>query len=169
VFTKLSKHRIWSEGDPVNFPQRQGQYFPFEKTGEPMTDVNEFLEKVEPERTIRSSIPTAILIAQQAAERAEKNIRDLSLVAFASIFIGVATLLFGGFQILSYVQDVRTELQRIQALETAVKELKEQQSSANPQPTPTLTPNLPDVGRTGAGSSEQSESTSKAAPSPTGR
>lgn len=165
-FTKVSSHENWGPAITGASGTRKGLYFPFfKKDGKPLTDVRGFLKKAEPERPIRSSIPAAILSAQQAAERATKNIRDLSLAAIATLFIGIASLLFGGFQILSYVHDVRTELQRVQALETQIKELKEQNRPTN---TPTPVSNKtdqPDV-NTGAAPSRQSNSNSHAEPSP---
>jgi deoxycytidine triphosphate deaminase len=136
-FTKVSVHENWKRATADPSVTRQGQYVPFfKKDGKPLIDVKSFLKKAEPTRPIRSSIPSAILSAQQAAELAAKNIRDLSLVAIATLFIGIASLLFGGFQILSYVQDVRTELQRVKDLEIEIRKLKEQNRSANTQPSP---------------------------------
>lgn len=129
-FTKLSSHEKWSADSEI-MPIQQGKFYPFSKDGNPKIDVEKFLSKVEPERSIRSSIPPAILSAERSAKWSSRYIQGLSAVGLLAIIIGLTSFLSGWFEIISFVNSAKTDEKRLKTLEEDIERLKSQVNSSN--------------------------------------
>ncbi|MBO3461661.1 hypothetical protein G7B40_015405 [Aetokthonos hydrillicola Thurmond2011] len=79
-FTKLSPNRRWKvlnkKASAIN---RQGQYIPFPANKNKLSDVEEYLRKADPHRSIRSSIPDAIQDAKNSAQAAAKTVQIFTI------------------------------------------------------------------------------------------
>lgn len=156
-FTKLSPIQGQSsEGRVDELPTRQGKYQRFPKRKNELSDVEDYLRKADPHRSIRSSIPEVILSAQtsaeqsaQASKEAAKSAKDAADKAeslrfratLGGIISGLAfliALVAVVFQVYSLTQDAisyvkqnaqfsnEEQKERFQNLEREIQNLKQQ-------------------------------------------
>ncbi len=111
-FTKLSPNQRWHTSNTNSSPiPRTGQYKPF-PPGKALPDVEGYLRKADPHRSIRSSIPDAVSNASKSAEKAAKTAETIRNIAT----IGILTLFFSligfFFQVNNLVQNTYTNIDR---------------------------------------------------------
>jgi len=125
-FTKLSPNQRWDKNIYENIP-RTGKYVKF-PSNKALPDVEGYLRKADPHRSIRSSIPEVFQNAEKAAKEATDKVtffqKVLTIGGGISAIVIFMSLLALYFQVTSLVQD------SVNFVKSAKKEL-EQSSSIN--------------------------------------
>jgi deoxycytidine triphosphate deaminase len=96
-FTKVSYNEKWDAwGGRAGEIRRQGKYVPFpERKNQLYSDVDDYLAKAAPHRSIRSSIPDVIQSAQKSAQEAATKARSIQIsVTIGDIAITLIRLYF---------------------------------------------------------------------------
>jgi len=139
-FTKLSTNKLWNRLNA--YVPRRGEYVQFPKRKKQFSDVEDYLRKADPHRSIRSSIPNAIQDAKNSAQAAVNTVRIITIAGLISALLAGYSLYDSYKQSASmvqntnsYINEARKELNdfqnsqfknndRIISLEKEIQELK---------------------------------------------
>jgi deoxycytidine triphosphate deaminase len=152
-FTKISPNRRWYPKDRnqgvviVDWSEAQkiGEYQPFPENKNKMTGVEDYLNKADPHRPKRSSIPDEMRKAMETAEKSQKAVSDIKRYGWLTLIAIIIALIISMIPLIQLVQDSvnyvtssekvlstikNDQTKKIEYLEKEVRLLKEEMQSS---------------------------------------
>jgi len=109
-FTKLSRRREWTPAKAVTAP-RQGRFYDLKTDKQSFGDVEDYLRKADPLRSIRSSISDALQTAVRQVKAASRTNRVFAGISVVAILVAVIAIVSYFSATNSYLRKAQDDVQ----------------------------------------------------------